>query len=122
MKTAFTNHPNIKIFTKLNGGKASALNFGIAHSNADYIICIDADTRLQSDAITKLMHHFIFPPFRKLKKGVGAVAGNVKIGNQINILTKWQIIEYITSQNFDRKAFAYINAITVVPGAIGVFK
>jgi len=122
VKTAFTNHHNIKIFTKLNGGKASALNFGISHSNADYVICIDADTRLQSDAITKLMYHFIFPSLGKLKKGVGAVAGNVKIGNQINILTKWQSIEYITSQNFDRKAFAYINAITVIPGAIGAFK
>ena len=53
---------------------------------------------------------------------VGAVAGNVKVGNQVNLLTKWQAIEYISSQNFDRKAFAYLNAITVVPGAIGAFR
>ena len=37
------------------------------------------------------------------------------------MLTRWQSIEYITSQNFERKAFAWINAITVVPGAIGTF-
>jgi cellulose synthase/poly-beta-1,6-N-acetylglucosamine synthase-like glycosyltransferase len=53
---------------------------------------------------------------------VGAVAGNVKVGNQVNLLTRWQAIEYISSQNFDRKAFAYLNAITVVPGAIGAFR
>jgi peptidoglycan-N-acetylglucosamine deacetylase len=53
---------------------------------------------------------------------VGAVAGNVKVGNEVNLLTRWQSIEYITSQNFDRNAFASINAITVVPGAIGVFR
>jgi len=53
---------------------------------------------------------------------VGAVAGNVKVGNQVNVLTRWQSIEYISSQNFDRKAFAYLNSITVVPGAIGAFR
>jgi cellulose synthase/poly-beta-1,6-N-acetylglucosamine synthase-like glycosyltransferase len=52
---------------------------------------------------------------------VGAVAGTVKVGNEINILTKWQSIEYISSQNFDRKGFGFVNAITVVPGAIGAF-
>jgi len=52
---------------------------------------------------------------------VGAVAGTVKVGNEINMLTRWQSIEYITSQNFDRRAFAYPNAITVVPVAIGAF-
>ncbi len=38
------------------------------------------------------------------------------------VIALWQSIEYITSQNFDRKAFAYINAITVIPAAIGAFK
>jgi len=50
------------------------------------------------------------------------VAGNVKVGNEVNALTKWQTIEYITGQNFDRRAFANVNAITVVPGAIGAFR
>ncbi|MDQ3843631.1 MAG: polysaccharide deacetylase family protein, partial [Bacteroidota bacterium] len=34
---AFTDHPRVKVLTKPNGGKASALNFGIAQSNADYV-------------------------------------------------------------------------------------
>ena len=49
-------------------------------------------------------------------KTVGAVAGNVKVGNQNTLLTKWQSIEYIISQNFDRRALHLINGITVVPG------
>jgi cellulose synthase/poly-beta-1,6-N-acetylglucosamine synthase-like glycosyltransferase len=53
---------------------------------------------------------------------VGAVAGNVKVGNEVNLITRWQSIEYITSQNFDRRAFELLNCITVVPGAIGAFK
>lgn len=119
VKTAFANHNKVKVFTKPNGGKASALNYGIQQSNADFVICIDADTKLLPDAVSKLMMHF-----NSSAEGimVGAVAGNVKVGNQVNLLTRWQSIEYISSQNFDRKAFSYLNAITVVPGAIGAFR
>ena len=90
-------------------------------SEADFVICIDADTKLLSDAVSKLMMHFGDVQYHNGKK-VGAVAGNVKVGNTVNLLTSWQSIEYISSQNFDRKAFAYVNAITVVPGAIGAFR
>jgi cellulose synthase/poly-beta-1,6-N-acetylglucosamine synthase-like glycosyltransferase len=44
------------------------------------------------------------------------------VGNEKNILTKWQSIEYTTAQNFDRRAFDLLNCITVVPGAIGAFR
>lgn len=114
----FTNHPKVKLFTKPNGGKASALNFGIAQSKAEYVVCIDADTKLKYDAVSQLMKHFL----NDKNNTVGAVAGNVKVGNEVNALTKWQSIEYITGQNFDRRAFASVNAITVVPGAIGAFR
>ena len=110
----FAKNKKIRIYTKPNGGKASALNFGIKQTTNEFIICIDADTQLNSDAITQLM--------KKFTADVGAVAGNVKVGNETTMLTKWQSIEYITSQNFDRRAFDYINGITVVPGAIGAFR
>ncbi|MFC4233007.1 polysaccharide deacetylase family protein [Parasediminibacterium paludis] len=121
VNNAFGNHPIIKLYTKVNGGKASALNLGIAQTNASYVVCIDADTKLAQNAVSKLMENF-FVEKTGNEKEVGAVAGIVKVGNEVNILTKWQSIEYITSQNFDRKGFAYANAITVVPGAIGAFK
>jgi peptidoglycan-N-acetylglucosamine deacetylase len=114
----FSGHPKMKIFTKQNGGKASALNFGISKSTAEYVVCIDADTKLKYDAVSQLMKHFLNDPQNK----IGAVAGNVKVGNEVNALTKWQAIEYISGQNFDRRAFANVNAVTVVPGAIGGFR
>src|SRR5574344_3043759 len=64
------------------------------------------------------MLHFL----KSVDKKICSVAGNVKVGNQRNMLTKWQAIEYTTSQNFDRLAYSNINAITVVPGAIGCFR
>ena len=115
VKEAFENNPRVHVFTKLNGGKASALNFGIEKSIADYVVCIDADTQLKTDAVSLLMKKFN-------EESVAAVAGNVKVGNEVNMITRWQSIEYITSQNFDRRAFDLLNCITVVPGAIGAFK
>ncbi len=117
----FGSDPRVRIFSKPNGGKASALNFGIEQSQAEYVVCIDADTKLLRNAVSKLIMHFADIEYPDGKK-VGAVAGNVKVGNEVNLLTKWQSIEYISSQNFDRKAFAFVNAITVVPGAIGAFR
>lgn len=111
----FGNNPQVFVYTKTNGGKASALNFGIAKSTAEYVVCIDADTQLKQDAVSLLMQKFE-------NENVGAVAGNVKVGNEVNMITRWQSIEYITSQNFDRRAFDLLNCITVIPGAIGAFK
>jgi cellulose synthase/poly-beta-1,6-N-acetylglucosamine synthase-like glycosyltransferase len=53
---------------------------------------------------------------------VAAVAGNAKVGNRINLLTNWQALEYIASQNLDRRAFALLNCIAVVPGAVGAWR
>ena len=112
---AFTNNDKVKVVTKNNGGKASALNYGINLASGTYMVCIDADTQLLTDAVRQLMKYFN-------NENVCAVAGNVKVGNEKNMLTKWQSIEYTTAQNFDRLAFDFINCITVVPGAIGAFK
>jgi cellulose synthase/poly-beta-1,6-N-acetylglucosamine synthase-like glycosyltransferase/spore germination protein YaaH/peptidoglycan/xylan/chitin deacetylase (PgdA/CDA1 family) len=115
VSNAFKDVPNVKVYTKRNGGKASALNVGIAEANSEFVVCIDADTQLKTDAVSKLMQKFT-------NEKVAAVAGNVKVGNEINMITKWQSIEYITSQNFDRRAFDLLDCITVVPGAIGAFR
>lgn len=120
IQDAFGSNPKVSVNTKQNGGKASALNYGINLTNNDYVVCIDADTQLKTDAISQLMKCFSIAT--KNNQEIGAVAGNVKVGNENTVLTKWQSIEYTTAQNFDRRAFDLINGITVVPGAIGAFK
>ncbi len=111
----YSNHKQVQLFTKQNGGKASALNYGIELCTTDFVLCIDADTVLLPNALTEIMRFFY-------NDNIGAVAGNVKVGNQKNILTKWQAIEYITAQNIDRRAFDYVNGIAIIPGAIGAFR
>jgi cellulose synthase/poly-beta-1,6-N-acetylglucosamine synthase-like glycosyltransferase/spore germination protein YaaH/peptidoglycan/xylan/chitin deacetylase (PgdA/CDA1 family) len=106
----------VLILTKANAGKAEALNYGIEHiEDAELFVGIDADTIIASDAISRLVPHFINPK-------VGAIAGNAKVGNRVNLWTRWQALEYITSQNFERRALDVLGAVSVVPGAIGAWR
>ncbi len=114
LQHTFSQHPLVQLYKIHNEGKAAALNFALSKAKSEIIVAMDADTRLHKDAIAKLVRHFVNPR-------IGAVAGNAKVGNRQNFLTKWQALEYITSQNLDRQAFAFLNCITVVPGAIGAW-
>jgi cellulose synthase/poly-beta-1,6-N-acetylglucosamine synthase-like glycosyltransferase/peptidoglycan/xylan/chitin deacetylase (PgdA/CDA1 family)/spore germination protein YaaH len=112
---AFADEPRVRVFTRPNSGKPDALNFGVLHTSSEIVIALDADTIFARDTISKLVRHFADPK-------VGAVAGNAKVGNRVNLLTRWQALEYITSQNLDRRAFNLLNCITVVPGAVGAWR
>lgn len=111
----FGNDPLVAIHRKANGGKASALNYGIARAHGEIIVGLDADTLFHSDTIACLVQPLRDPT-------VGAVAGNAKVGNRLNIVTRWQALEYVTSQNLDRRAFSLLDCITVVPGAVGAWR
>jgi cellulose synthase/poly-beta-1,6-N-acetylglucosamine synthase-like glycosyltransferase/peptidoglycan/xylan/chitin deacetylase (PgdA/CDA1 family)/spore germination protein YaaH len=114
-KGVFGDDPKVTIYTKLNGGKAEALNFGWRQSKGDIIIALDADTVFPVETVSALAHRFA-------DESIGAIAGNAKVGNRVNIVTKWQALEYVTSQNFDRRAFSSLNCITVVPGSVGAWR
>jgi len=105
----------VLVLSQPNGGKAAALNCGIEMLDEEIYIGIDADTVIAPDAVSKLIPHFEDP-------GIGAVAGNAKVGNRVNLWTRWQALEYITSQNFERRALDLFHVITVVPGAIGAWR
>ncbi len=115
VSAAYGHDPRVTVLVKPNGGKASALNLGIKQCRGEIIVALDADTVFARDTVNKLVRHFADP-------AVGAVSGNVKVGNRSNPLTIWQAVEYITSQNFDRRAFDLLNCITVVPGAVGAWR
>ncbi len=111
----FGKDPRVHIIHQINRGKPAALSAGIAHADTEILVTIDADTEIEPDAISKLLRHFSDPQ-------VGAVAGNVKVGNRSRWLTRWQALEYITSQNMEKRAFDLLNCITVVPGALGAWR
>jgi peptidoglycan-N-acetylglucosamine deacetylase len=105
----------LTVLTKQNAGKAEALNYAIERFDEEIYVGIDADTVIAHDAIARLVPHFANPK-------IGAVAGNAKVGNRVNLWTRWQALEYITSQNFERRALDLFDVVTVVPGAIGAWR
>jgi len=115
VEEAFGANSRVSLLRKPNGGKASALNVALTLVEADIVVGVDADTQLAPNALALLARWFVDP-------AVGAVAGNVKVGNRKSLVTRWQSLEYITSQNVDRRAMSRLNAITVVPGAIGAYR
>ena len=115
LQAAFHADPRVRILRQPNRGKPAALDLGLAEAKGEIVITIDADTTIDSEAISKLVRHFADP-------NTGAVAGNVKVGNRNSWLTRWQALEYITSQNLEKRAFDLLNCIPVVPGAIGAWR
>jgi cellulose synthase/poly-beta-1,6-N-acetylglucosamine synthase-like glycosyltransferase/peptidoglycan/xylan/chitin deacetylase (PgdA/CDA1 family) len=115
IRESFCNNKRVKLVSAAAGGKAAALNVGLRYATGEIVIALDADTLFAPQTVGALAHRFH-------DQKMGAVAGNAKVGNRINIVTRWQALEYITSQNMDRRAFASLNCITVVPGAVGAWR
>jgi cellulose synthase/poly-beta-1,6-N-acetylglucosamine synthase-like glycosyltransferase len=112
---AFGQEPRVRLMTLTNGGKASALNRALAAADGEIIVALDADTQFEPQTIGKLVRWFEKPE-------IGAVAGNAKVGNRVNLVTRWQAVEYVTAQNIERRALTRFDAIMVVPGAVGAWR
>ena len=112
---AFADDPRVTLMTLTNGGKAAALNRALAQAHSEVVIALDADTQFEPETIARLTRWFADP-------AIGAVAGDARVGNRVNLVTRWQAIEYITAQNLERRALAGFDAMTVVPGAVGAWR
>ena len=106
----------IKILHKENGGKATAINYGVLYSTGEIIVIVDADTIIGRHSLKEIVKGF------ELNEHVAAVAGNIKVRNRTNWITKCQALEYITGIQIVRRAFDVFGSITIVPGALGAFK
>jgi len=115
LEANFSRERRVHIIHQVNRGKAAALSVAMSQADTEIVVTIDADTEIEPGAISKLVRHFSDPK-------VGAVAGNVKVGNRSRWLTRWQALEYVTSQNMEKRAFDLLNCITVVPGALGAWR
>lgn len=111
----FGTDPRVTLMTLENGGKASALNRALGRASGEIIVALDADTQFERETISRLVRWFA-------DERIGAVAGNAKVGNRVNLVTRWQAVEYVTAQNIERRALTRFDAIMVVPGAVGAWR
>lgn len=98
-----------------NSGKAAALNLGARVATTELVMCMDADSVLSRRAISSMVGHLEDPR-------VGAVAGNVKIKNKVNLLTFLQSLEYIEGLNMSRKSQGFFQSVNIIPGPVGMFR
>jgi cellulose synthase/poly-beta-1,6-N-acetylglucosamine synthase-like glycosyltransferase len=105
----------VRVLRKTNGGKATALNVGLAALSTPFVLCMDGDSRLHRDSLRFAMRHFVDPR-------VGAVAGNVKVVNRHNLWTRLQALEYIEGLNTVRRSQGFLRVVNIIPGPIGIFR
>ncbi len=105
----------VKVFTKPNRGKWAAHNFGLHRAKADLILCIDADSRIESSALRLLVRHME-------DESVGAVAGQIRVRNRTTLVGYLQAFEYVLSNGALRMAQGATGTVMIVPGPIGLFR
>lgn len=105
----------IRLLSIENGGKANALNVGIAQAKSEVVITMDGDTVFARDTIEHLVKHFG-------DETVGSVSGKVCVVDSDRLLGAFQSTEYIVGQNIEKRGLARVNGIHVVPGPIGAWR
>ncbi len=120
----------LTVIRKKNGGKADALNMGINASKYPYFICMDADSVLQYDSLTKIVQPILED------KDIVAVGGVVRPSNNVDlkygrvknyrlpkrIIPCMQLLEYDRSFLASRILFDKFNGSLIISGAFGIFK
>jgi len=106
---------SLKLFRKPNGGKWSALNLAFERATGDFVLCIDADSRISHDALKRLIMRIDRPQ-------VAGVSGQVTVRNRRRMITRLQAYEYMVANGGLRTAQSLFGMVLVVPGPIGLYR
>tara|TARA_R110002167_G_scaffold168722_2_gene366533 strand:- start:26 stop:1444 length:1419 start_codon:yes stop_codon:yes gene_type:complete len=128
-----TNHKygHLTVINKKNGGRADALNCGIANAKTNLVLCTDADCIIEQDALLKMVR----PYLEELDKEVIACGGGIGIANdsiikngtlkELRLPKSWiariQVVEYIRAFLLGRMAWHQVDGLMLVSGAFGLY-
>ncbi len=110
----YAHHPHVRVIRKENGGKHTALNAGIAATDAEFVGCLDADSFVESDALREIIPCFA-------NERVAAATAAMSVHRPKNVVEHMQNAEYIFGITF-RHAIASINGIYVTPGPFSFYR
>jgi cellulose synthase/poly-beta-1,6-N-acetylglucosamine synthase-like glycosyltransferase len=105
---------SIRYFYKENGGKGTALNYGIKASTGEIILTVDADSVVDKHAITRLVSYFEDPT-------IDAAVGNVKVSRNNSMVGFIQTLEYLFGFYYKR-AHSVMGAEYIFGGACAAFR
>lgn len=104
----------LRIFTKKNGGKSSAVNVAIKHAKGVFFSVMDADSRISKGSIEKSLSNFT-------DKNVGAVISRIRVDNPKSLLENLQKVEYIMSA-LVRNVMANFGTLSMTPGVLSIYR
>jgi len=124
-------NPNLWVLDKANGGKADALNAGVAAAQHPYVCAIDADALIETDALLRVAEPILDDPERVIATG-----GIVRIANgstinhgrvtrvrlPTNPIAVLQVLEYFRAFLIGRVGWTRMNALLIISGAFGLFQ
>ena len=111
----FQKYPNIRVFSQQNGGKYTALNLGLRHTETPFVGCLDADSYADPEALIRIMSYFEKDP------SAMAVSPSIVATSPKNIIQRAQRAEYYMAV-FNKKMLALLGAIHVTPGPLTIFR
>lgn len=101
-----------------NGGKARALNAGLARARHGLVITVDADTLLYRNALTHLVINQLQSP-----PNTAATAGTVLVRNsRKNLITKLQEWDYFLGIAVVKRIQSLFQGTLVAQGAFSIYK
>ncbi len=105
------------ISTDLRCGKSAAFNLCKRYSRGDILINIDCDSSLERTALERVIQPLLDNP------ELGASSGNIIPRNgDVNLLTRFQVIEYLVSISVGRRTQQMFNQVTCLSGAFTAFR
>jgi len=110
----FKDDSRIKIFSKENGGKHTAMNYALAHTEAELIGCLDADSIVAHDALLRIIPSFSNPR-------IAAVTPGIHVREPKTLLQHLQNVEYRLSV-FNRFIMAVLGSVFITPGPFSIFR
>lgn len=112
---SFEGKNGIKIFQKENGGKHTAVNYGIQNSTSPFIGCLDADSFVDPQALKRIMSYFEKDPLTM------AVSPSIIVDKPKGIMQIVQRVEYEWAV-FNKKMLGFLGGIYVTPGPFSFYR
>jgi cellulose synthase/poly-beta-1,6-N-acetylglucosamine synthase-like glycosyltransferase len=113
----FKNEPNVELIhhEKNGGGKHVPLNAGLARADGEFFACLDADSYVKPDTLTRLLSYFEEHP------QCMAVAPSVVTIEPNKFVERAQNAEYMISV-YLKKMAGFMGGIHVLPGPFSLFR
>ena len=107
-------HQNVEIYHKENGGKYTALNYGLKKIKTELVATLDADCFIDEKSLSRITAYFE-------DKETDAVTSSVKVYKPQTIWQYFQNTLYLFVLLL-RKTFSFFGSVKVTPGPLSVFR